>query len=120
MTKVTYKDELQAAPVVTFHGVQFEHDKPVEVPEHWSGLDAVRTHPHFAIDEKHHEKPKKPEPIERSVDALRVPASVPEARAFGRQAYASGAGRAAPAGISKPQKKAWLEGYDRARRQARK
>ena len=118
MIKVTYFDVLQGAPVVTFHEVQFEHRQPVEVADDWSGLELARRHPHFKIEPL----AAKPKDVfhEKDLEPLRVPRGSAEARAFGREAFASGYRRAAPTGLARALKRAWDEGYDRARRQARK
>ena len=120
MTRVTYHDVHEAAPVVTFHGVRFEHNAPVDVPDDWSGLEAVGLHPHFKVDGKkaqdpEHEKAHLVPPAEPPQNAI----SVAEARKAGREAYASGHHRQSPAHFSRPLKRAWDEGFDRARRQAK-
>lgn len=117
MIRVTYRDV--TAPVVSFHNVQFKTGEAVEVPDDWSGLEPLLNHPHFSIsvDEGHAKKPQEPEPI---ADHQLHPISIGEARAAGREAYTHGARRQAPAHYSGPQRKAWLEGFDRARRKARR
>ena len=115
MTTVTYRDA--SAPLVNFHAVQFEHDKAVEVPDDWSGLEVVRGHPHFTVND-HAEKPKaKQLALQQTSEPLVI--SIGEARQRGREAYTSGHHRKAPAHFSGAQRKAFLEGYDRARRKAR-
>jgi hypothetical protein len=121
MIRVTYHDRLQAAPVVTFHALHFKDGEPVPVPDDWSGLETARTHPHFSVDNGHVEKPKSPppEPINKPVDKIAENIPIGQARARGREAHTSGHDRAAPAHFSAAQRKAWLEGFDRARRKAR-
>jgi hypothetical protein len=118
MIRVTYHDRLEAAPVVNFHSLAFKHGEPVEVPDDWSGLEAVRTHPHFSVDNGH-AKAAAPKPIDKVSEPIDKAISIGEARARGREAHASGHHRKAPAHFSQPQRKAWLEGFDRARRKAR-
>jgi hypothetical protein len=126
MIKVTYHDREQAAPVVTFHKVQFKHDQAVEVPADWSGLELVRGHPFFSVEGGHDktdgtDKPDEPPRLDKTDKTSEpLPAiSIGEARAWGRDAYVSGHHRKAPAHYSAAQRKAWLEGFDRARRKAR-
>ena len=116
MTKVTYHDREEAAPVVTFHAVTFKHAEPVDVPDDWPGLEVARSHPFFSVDEAHAPKQKSQPKAEPIADEI----SIREARQRGQKAYSSGHHRKAPAHFSRPQAKAWLEGFDRARRQARK
>jgi hypothetical protein len=143
MIRVTYHDPLEAAPVVNFHALAFRHGEPVEVPDDWSGLEAVRNHPHFSVDNghgvahpasdadrdggvagvketgvaRHGKAHASPKAIDKSEPLPAI--SIGEARAWGRDAFASGHRRQAPAHYSRSQRKAWLEGFDRARRKAR-
>lgn len=114
--KITYHDRDQAAPVVTFRGVRFEAEEPVEVADDWAGLAQLRAHPHFTVGNGHAEKPKQ---TKREAINEAIAPTIGEARASGRFAYASGHHRKAPSDFPAAQKKAWLEGFDRARRKAR-
>lgn len=116
MIRVTYHDRDQAAPVVTFRGVRFEAEQPVEVADDWAGVEQLRTHPHFTVGSGHAEKAKIVKTDHPEVKAI----SIGEARAAGREAFASDHHRRAPAHFSPAQKKAWLEGFDRARRKAKR
>jgi hypothetical protein len=120
MILVTYHDRLDAAPVVTFHALQFRNGEPLEVPDDWSGLEAVLEHPHFSVSLDNGHAKKEPEPIAKPVDKIAENIPIREARQRGQKAYASGHDRAAPTHFSAAQRKAWLEGFDRERRKGRK